>query len=492
MNSPLNTDQFALWPPTPRNHSDMPTTSGPEHYMYSTAESIHQETNSPWDPVLLAHDDLHSPPPITDGGLPTSHCGSSVEGELQKMFETWSKTDTVLGDSDWSRPRSDYGSMLDVNGHELSSSYESSNGGLFPQYFGSQPPMHGHSLSLDTNIPRRISDAASLSSGDLGSSASTDYTRYDDLSAYGDGTLMPDYGPRNAWSTTTTPLSPVLGPAQRFSRSTSRSRGSPSPSRASSYRTAPYDKTKRWSTGNSYSTSHLSNVDPALRRPAAHSYNSSPIVQTLQTVMPSSCGSPYLPSQIPLHQPTALYLPGPHHDPYGHDAHMMAQGLCLPSHPHDYGMAPYAEYSDPPNLYGALNEEQIPPPPEDMNPEDPDMKPHEQDLRFDGDLYTPRWVRGHGNKREGWCGICKPGRWLVLKNSAFWYDKSFTHGISAATGMPFHEPRDMRRMDGNPDVWEGLCHSCSDWVPLVSNKKKGTTWFRHAYRVSFLPHLFIS
>ena len=120
-----------------------------------------------------------------------------------------------------------------------------------------------------------------------------------------------------------------------------------------------------------------------------------------------------------------------------------------------------------------------------MNPEDPDMVPREQDLRFEGDLYTPRWVRGHGNKREGWCGICKPGRWLVLKNSAYWYDKSFSHGISAATGSPFQEPLDTRRMDGNPDVWEGLCGSCNDWIALVSNKKKGTTWFRHAYKVGF-------
>jgi hypothetical protein len=40
-------------------------------------------------------------------------------------------------------------------------------------------------------------------------------------------------------------------------------------------------------------------------------------------------------------------------------------------------------------------------------------------------------------------------------------------------------------MDGNPDVWEGLCGSCNEWVALVSSKKKGTTWFRHAYKVSY-------
>lgn len=124
-----------------------------------------------------------------------------------------------------------------------------------------------------------------------------------------------------------------------------------------------------------------------------------------------------------------------------------------------------------------------------MNPSDPDMIPHEQDLRFTGDLYTPRWVRGHGNKREGWCGLCKPGRWLVLKNSAFWYDKSFTHGVSAATGAAFQGPQDTRRTEGNMDVWEGLCGSCGEWIALVSSKKKGTTWFRHAYKVCIISPL---
>ena len=146
----------------------------------------------------------------------------------------------------------------------------------------------------------------------------------------------------------------------------------------------------------------------------------------------------------------------------------------------------FAGSSEPPNLYGALSERPISPPPEDMNPENKDDTPRVQELRFEGDLYTPKYVRGHGNKREGWCGICKPGRWLVLKNSAFWYDKSFTHGISAATGAPFESPRETRRMKSNPDVWEGLCHSCGEWIALISSKKKGTTWFRHAYKVGSL------
>ena len=138
--------------------------------------------------------------------------------------------------------------------------------------------------------------------------------------------------------------------------------------------------------------------------------------------------------------------------------------------------------SKPPDLFRPLTEDQLSPPPEDVESEDSEI-PRAQELRFDGDLYTPKYVRGHGNRREGWCGICKPGRWLVLKNSAFWYDKSFTHGISAATGSAFEGPKETRRMKGNPDVWEGLCHSCRDWIALISSKKKGTTWFRHAYKV---------
>ncbi|KAL8901464.1 MAG: hypothetical protein Q9207_005187 [Kuettlingeria erythrocarpa] len=141
----------------------------------------------------------------------------------------------------------------------------------------------------------------------------------------------------------------------------------------------------------------------------------------------------------------------------------------------------FAGSTSPPDLFGPLNEEPSSPPPEDFDVEEC-MMPRAQDLRFEGDMYTPRYVRGHGNKREGWCGTCKPGRWLVLKNSAFWYDKSFSHGISAATGSPFEGPRETRRMKGNPDVWEGLCGSCNEWIALISSKKKGTTWFRHAYK----------
>lgn len=144
----------------------------------------------------------------------------------------------------------------------------------------------------------------------------------------------------------------------------------------------------------------------------------------------------------------------------------------------------YSGSSEPPDLLAPLKEKQSNPPQEDMEVEDAALIPRKQELRFEDDLYTPKWVRGHGSKREGWCGICKPGRWLLLKNSAFWYDKSFSHGVCAATGRAFDLPQQTRRMEGNPDIWEGLCGRCGNWIPLVSSKKQGTTWFRHCYQHS--------
>ncbi|CEI38696.1 hypothetical protein FVEN_g4754 [Fusarium venenatum] len=318
-----------------------------------------------------------------------------------------------------------------------------------------------------------------------------------------------------------TQLSPVASPRMTpqsrtdLVRTQSRGRGaSPSP-RPVNVRSAPYSvegpRIKRWSTGT-YGA-------PASRKPVQYAYHpcqdvynnhqqmfsghSSPAVGA--SPLPLNYGNlqamqqaPFVVPSTPVFQRNSMLLPTQlpsqmaqqqqwqtdcnHYAPpqplLSHGLFRMLQSngdaSCLNGH--------YTDLSDPPDLYAALQEEQIPPPPEDMNPEDPDMMPREQELRFEGDLYTPRWVRGHGNKREGWCGICKPGRWLVLKNSAFWYDKSFSHGISAATGSSFQEPQQRRRMDGNPDVWEGLCGSCNEWIALVSSKKKGTTWFRHAYK----------
>ena len=47
-------------------------------------------------------------------------------------------------------------------------------------------------------------------------------------------------------------------------------------------------------------------------------------------------------------------------------------------------------------------------------------KPRKQKVRFEADLYTPVWVKGSAATKEGFCDMCTPGKWLQLKNSAFW------------------------------------------------------------------------
>ena len=137
-----------------------------------------------------------------------------------------------------------------------------------------------------------------------------------------------------------------------------------------------------------------------------------------------------------------------------------------------------------PNLSASFHEFSLTPPPPSPNGS-PSLKPLQQCPRFPGDLYTPTFVRKEGKAREGWCGLCRPGRWLVLKNSAFWYDKTFVHGISAASGQAWEGPS-QTRFGRKAEVWEGLCETCSQWITLTASKSGGVSWFRHAYKVSFM------
>jgi hypothetical protein len=303
-------------------------------------------------------------------------------------------------------------------------------------------------------------------------------------------------------------MSPLASPRRsqydNVSRTGSRARMSPAPH--NNVRSSPYTlestRFKRWSTGqaptstptNSRALAQLPDqFAPYGPRPNPH--------HSMPSYVSSAMGNYGMPAQSVLFsqnhhiQSNGATLFGTHDQPFHLEVPrpLPSQGLfrLLQSNVDRHGgcSSHFADLSDPPDLYSSLHEEPSNPPESDMNPSDPDLIPHEQDLRFNGDLYTPRWVRGHGNKREGWCGLCKPGRWLVLKNSAFWYDKSFTHGVSAATGAAFQGPQDTRRTEGNLDVWEGLCGSCGEWIALVSSKKKGTTWFRHAYKVCALPYI---
>lgn len=113
---------------------------------------------------------------------------------------------------------------------------------------------------------------------------------------------------------------------------------------------------------------------------------------------------------------------------------------------------------------------------------DPEARPRKQKLRFMGDQYTPQWVRYNGQPKEGLCDTCKPGKWLQLKNSAYWYHKQFFHGISSVSGKEFVQPLETRWMD--QDLVEGLCHQCQQWVAVSNVKRKNSVlWYRHAHKV---------
>lgn len=358
-------------------------------------------------------------------------------------------------------------------------------------------PNYNHSHSI-----RRMSGSSySLSST---SGVPPETTPYEEL---GPSEVIPYVQEYETWShsepSTQHLLSPLASPRRpRYEgviRGGSRTRRSPAPH--SNVRSSPYtldsSRYNRWSTGQAPTSTPTGSRTMAQvsDRYTPYGMHSSPH-HSMPNYSPSGYSTMYTPAQKnvlysqthPIHANNQSLYPQDHSFQLEVPRPVPSQGLfrLLQSSADRHGgcSSHFADLSDPPDLYSSLHEEASNPPESDMNPADPDLVPHEQDLRFVGDLYTPRWVRGHGNKREGWCGLCKPGRWLVLKNSAFWYDKSFTHGVSAATGAAFQGPQDTRRTDGNLDVWEGLCGSCGEWIALVSSKKKGTTWFRHAYKVS--------
>ncbi len=127
------------------------------------------------------------------------------------------------------------------------------------------------------------------------------------------------------------------------------------------------------------------------------------------------------------------------------------------------------------------------PPRKDPKPSDPVTVPDKQETHSHCDRYKPKFVRAKGYNREGLCSFCPPERWLQLKNAAYWYHMTFTHGICAATKAPFDEPLEWRRKAGSPTLCEALCRRCEKWIALgciSTSVRRG--WFRHAHEVSFI------
>lgn len=125
------------------------------------------------------------------------------------------------------------------------------------------------------------------------------------------------------------------------------------------------------------------------------------------------------------------------------------------------------------------------PPASDFEVENEEDRPRLQTdkLRFPGDLYTPRWVRGAGNSREAWCDRCESGNWLQLKNSQYWYDQVHKHGISSVSGLRFTAPTHLKVYADAAGTVEGKCHQCKEWVLICTAKRRRNfaAFFKHAH-----------
>lgn len=120
------------------------------------------------------------------------------------------------------------------------------------------------------------------------------------------------------------------------------------------------------------------------------------------------------------------------------------------------------------------------PPPE--NPENESIR--ENEVRLEGDMFTPRWVRGFREEEEGWCGFCS--RWLRV--GAVWRnDRSLFHGICAETGRSFEEPTEAVKINHLKQIWKARCNICGVWVTYrKSDRKHYSAWYVHASNVSFV------
>lgn len=107
------------------------------------------------------------------------------------------------------------------------------------------------------------------------------------------------------------------------------------------------------------------------------------------------------------------------------------------------------------------------------------------------DAYTPKYKRGTKGQLEGFCGLCKPGRWLNMKNSRYWYDKNYNHGINSKTRRAFDLPVERRFKMGHSVIREGLCGTCHQWIDMDSCRMNWKHWWKHAYKVSDTTLLFL-
>ncbi|KAL1922842.1 uncharacterized protein VTP21DRAFT_9218 [Calcarisporiella thermophila] len=227
-------------------------------------------------------------------------------------------------------------------------------------------------------------------------------------------------------------------------------------------------------------------------RPSASPYlSTSPMSSSAPSSLP-----PFSMPSGPSSSAVASSMPTPPHRPFHRkrDSLVMLDSTSPPAKPFDASIGMVADRKRTKSFdLGSRSSrssegEDGDAPPLDMTPEDiaraaqdPEAKPRRQKLRYPEDLYTPSWVRFSGPLKEGYCDTCHPGKWLQLKNSAYWYHKQFYHGISSVSGQHFTEPLERRIVDG--DIVEGYCHQCQQWIAIQNAKRRNSVlWYRHAHR----------
>lgn len=111
------------------------------------------------------------------------------------------------------------------------------------------------------------------------------------------------------------------------------------------------------------------------------------------------------------------------------------------------------------------------------------------------DLYTPRFVRGVGVKKEGLCPLCfeeEQTCFFKTKTSQYNYHMMYTHGILPSTLRPMDPPvafQVVARPSSNPtdrqEMLQGKCHGCGKWIDVESRKCTPVNvpeiyWWKHA------------
>lgn len=102
-------------------------------------------------------------------------------------------------------------------------------------------------------------------------------------------------------------------------------------------------------------------------------------------------------------------------------------------------------------------------------------KPLERHKTNEKEIYRPKYIRGDGILREGYCENCN--KWFRLKTSSYWYHMNYKHGINSK-GKKYPSPL-LREIYNR---LESYCQICDKWIFLCSaTGKKSITyaWYRH-------------